>query len=42
MISPPSNPATDSEVDVEEDLYAGMTNEEAWKKYLSTKYEHSS
>jgi hypothetical protein len=41
-ISLPASPATDSEVDVEEDLYAGMTDEEAWKKYLSTKYEHSS
>jgi hypothetical protein len=41
-ISLPASPATDSEVDVEEDLYAGMTDEEAWQKYLSTKYEHSS
>ena len=38
----PASPATDSGVDVEEDLYAGMTDEEAWEKYLSTKYEHSS
>ncbi|KIM99754.1 hypothetical protein OIDMADRAFT_200934 [Oidiodendron maius Zn] len=41
-ISLPSSPATDSEVDEREDLYAGMTDEEAWKKYLSTKYEDSS
>ena len=42
IISLPASPATDSEVDVEEDLYASMTDEEAWQKYLSTKYEHSS
>lgn len=40
-ISLPASPATDSESDVGEDLYAGMTDEEAWKKYLSTKWEHS-
>ena len=34
--------AKDSGVDVEEDPYAGMTDEEAMERFLSTKYEHSS
>jgi hypothetical protein len=38
----PASSAADSGVDVVEDLYAGMTDEEAWERFLSTKYEHSS